>query len=487
MKRFGQHYRQEIVEDLANLKFTGNEKKFALDLLSDIDDQIGSINSEIEYDTRPKKQTGKRLAISQLIDDKDREKFTSLANKIIDDHPALSRGPVPGPRKEKDYAIQFDDLDKYIYVNVRPTGKRSAAGDDPNELMTAVLCLFPKQHKITNSDEMDALIELVKGNLKKVKGYKQGQVDALTGDYPNLCQAVSAANSIIAAGYGSADMVYLTGQAWDDDVKQFQRTKYGMTDFNSSDFIVKKGKKYLGVSLKKKKRITETDPTLINKAFSGLLNGSPALKKVRENIEKDAGNFYVHVIKLAARVKALSPELMQDLKKDRPTNKNWKQYIQRVPNDIINRVLKGKRTLFKVMGKTILDNGDLIANQLVQLIFKADLKELQKVDFDFTLVTGIGDYGPSKGVVVEKGEYKDINSVTSQLDELFSQGKPRMIFTPGAKQAFEAGATAANLKFDLMIGKVSIANITLRYKGDFRSAPNFNAVMTDEFKKLYKG
>ena len=62
-----------------------------------------------------------------------------------------------------------------------------------------------------------------------------------------------------------------------------------------------------------------------------------------------------------------------------------------------------------------------------------------------------------------------------------------MIFTPGEKQAFEAGATAANLKFDLMIGKVAIANITLRYKGDFRSAPNFNAVMTDEFKKLYKG
>ena len=27
MKRFGQHYRQKIKEDLDNLKFTGNEKK----------------------------------------------------------------------------------------------------------------------------------------------------------------------------------------------------------------------------------------------------------------------------------------------------------------------------------------------------------------------------------------------------------------------------------------------------------------------------
>jgi hypothetical protein len=333
---------------------------------------------------------------------------------------------------------------------------------------------------------MDILIEEVRSSLKNVSGYKQGQVDALTGDYPNMCQAVSAAITIHKAGYGNADKVYLTGQAWDDDVKQFQRTKFGMTDFNSSDFIVKKGKKYLGVSLKKKPLPTTGDPTLINKAFSSLLNGSPELKKVREGIEKDAGDFYVHVIKLAQRLKVLSPDMMADLKKSRPTNKNWKQYIQRIPNDLINRVLKGKRTLFKVMGKTILDNGDLIADQLVNLIFKADLKDLQKVDFDFTLVTGIGDYGPKKGVVVSKGEYKDIDTVTSQLDELFSKGSPKLIFTPGAKQAFEIGATAANLKFDLMIGKVTVCNIVLRYKGDFRSAPNFNAVMTNEFKSLYK-
>lgn len=487
MKRFGQHYRQSVREDLENLNFSGNEKKFALDLLSDIDDQIGSIDSTIEYDTRPKKQTGKRLAISQLIDDKDREKFTALANKIIDDHPALSRGPVPGSRKEKDYAIQFKDLDKTIYVNVRPTGKKSKAGDDPNELMTAALCLKSKIKVPKNSDEMDALIDEVRNSLGSVKGYKQGQVDSLTGDYSNMCQAVSAALSIISAGYGGADKVYLTGQAWDDDVKQFQRTKYGMTDFNSSDFIIKKGKKYLGVSLKKKPLPTTGDPTLINKAFSSLLSGSTELKKVREGIEKDAGEFYVHVIKLAARAKKLSPDMMADIKKDKPTSTNWKQYIQRIPNDIINSMLKRKRTLFNVMGKTILDNGDLIANQLVQLIFKADLKSLKKVDFDFTLVTGIGDYGPKKGIVVSKGEYKDIDTVTSQLDELFSKGKPKIIFTPGVKQAFDAGATAANLKFDLMIGKVTVCHIILRYKGDFRSAPNFNATMTDEFKKLYKG
>jgi len=138
------------------------------------------------------------------------------------------------------------------------------------------------------------------------------------------------------------------------------------------------------------------------------------------------------------------------------------------------------------MADIIIKNKEMIANQLVQLIFKADLKELKKVNFDFTLVTGIGDYGPSKGVVIEKGEYKDIDTVTSKLDTLFSDGKVDIKLTPGKTQAFEPGAGAAMLFFDLMIGKIPVCNVSLRYKGNFRSAPSFLATMTPEFKKLYK-
>ncbi len=483
MRNFKSFY-PNILEDINTLRYTGsNEKPFTLAILEDIDKQIGSIKVTLEIDPRAAKQSGKKLGISSTCEDKSREKFANLARLIISetDDLELKMDKVPGDRKEKDFAFQHKDMEKYVYVNMRPDGGRGSLGDDPHELMTAALCLFPSKHSITNSDEMDSLIELVGANLSKVKGYKQGQVDSLKGNYSNMCQAVSAANAIIDAGYGNADMVYLTGMAWDKDVTQFQMTKHGMKDFNSSDFIIKKGKNFVGISLKKKKRINETDPTLINKAFTTLL-ADKKFDKVREQIEKDAGNFYLHVIKLAARIKVLSPDLMADLKKDKPTNKNWKQYIQRIPNDVINRVLKGKRTLFKVMADTINKNSDLIANQLVQLIFKADLRELKKVNFDFALVTGIGEYGPRKGVVVEKGEYKDIETSTTKLNDLFNEGKAKIILTPGEKQAFDPGATAANLKLSLIIGKTTIANITLRYKGDFRSAPNFNAVATSAFK-----
>lgn len=478
-----------MMEELSALSTTDDNLN-AVKLVQAIDDAISSIDTEVELDLRSGKSNSKKIGISQLAEDKKRTLFAGLAREVVDKDPNLNLIKISGARAEKDYYFKHKDMEKAIYVNVRPTGGRSSLGDDPHELMTAALCLFPKKHNITNSDEMDKLIELVRGQLKKVKGYKQSQVDSLLGSYPNLAQAVSAANIIIDAGYGGADMVYLTGQAWDDDVKQFKMSKYGMQDFNSSDFIIKKGNKFLGVSLKKKKRATEEDPTLINKSFTKLLN-EPKLKKLKQAVEDDAGRFYVHVINLAQRLRkrypgVMSDELYDELKKNPASVKNWKKYINRVPNDLINRVLKGKRTLFKMMGETILNQQDLFSNILVQLIFKSDLKELQKVNFDFALVTGIGDYGPRKGVVVEEGEYKDIDTVSSKLEDLFSQGKPNMQYTPGAKQAFDPGSGAANLKFTLFIGKVPITNIILRYKGNFSSAPNFNATMTDEFKRLYK-
>ena len=188
-----------VSEDLDNLEYKGDDENFALGILADIDDQIGSIKTEIEVDTRPGKSNSKKLAISQVMPDKDRTRFAALANEIIDKHPGLERGPVPSGRKEKDYAIKHKDMDRYIYVNCRPDGKRSSAGDDPNELMTAALCLKSSLSLPKDSDEMDALIKDVRLGLKKVKGYKQGQVDSLTGDYPNLCQAVSAAKATLPA------------------------------------------------------------------------------------------------------------------------------------------------------------------------------------------------------------------------------------------------------------------------------------------------
>ena len=64
--------------------------------------------------------------------------------------------------------------------------------------------------------------------------------------------------------------------------------------------------------------------------------------------------------------------------------------------------------------------------------------------------------------------------------------KAKMVLDPKKTQAYERGATAAQLFFQLVIGSTPISNITLRYKGNFRAAPNFLATPTKEFKELLK-
>ena len=56
-----------IPEDLQNLQYTGNDNAFVLGVLSDIDDAISSVKTEIEIDVRPNKQSGAKLGISQMM------------------------------------------------------------------------------------------------------------------------------------------------------------------------------------------------------------------------------------------------------------------------------------------------------------------------------------------------------------------------------------------------------------------------------------
>lgn len=470
--------------------YSGDDESFAIDVLSKIDDGISTINADIELDNRRSKSNTKKLGLFAIMQGDKRVRWATLANQIIDESPDLERGPAPpADRIDKDITIKHKDMDRYIYVNCRPDGKASKAGDDPNELMTAALCLKSRLKKPTTVEEMDELIEFVKLNLDKVKGATPGQISSLDGqDYVNLCQAVSAAITIHANGYGNADMVYLTGQAWDDDVKQFQITKYGMKDFNSSDFIVKQRANFLGVSLKKKKRIAETDPTLINKSFSTLFQDSK-FNTLMNQLDRSAAAFYIKVIRKGVRNPkqyGITPSVVKAVKGVRLSQTNWKKFVQRIPNDLINSELKGSRSLFKKMSTLIMKNKDLMANQLIGLIFKSDLKTLKKVNFDFALVTGVGNYGPRIGVDIQDGEYKDIDTTSTKINDLVKNSAIGFRKTPGAVQAFDEGATAATLKFDLMIGTLPVCHIQLRYKGNFRSAPSFTAVMTDEFKEVFK-
>ncbi|MEC9455772.1 MAG: phosphatase PAP2 family protein [Candidatus Neomarinimicrobiota bacterium] len=477
---------------------------FAVKVADDIDNQIGSVNAEISKDDRSGKSNSKKIGVQAVLPANKRIAFTGYANDIIKSDEDLEQVKVASGRMQKDFAFRHKDMDKYVYVNTRPDGKRGGgAKADPNELMTAALCTLSSVPKVETIEDLDALIENVKkiASSGKVVGHRTVEVEALEKDYGNLCQAISAAEVIIKNGGGSANKTYLTGQAWDNDVKGFQMNRYGMKDFNSSDFIIRKGNNHIGISLKKKKSATSGDPTLINKSFRSLLNGSQ-FNKVKDELDTAAGEFYVKVVRVAQVFQRRKPKIAVDsdgnpwlnktmLDKLGPrgagiNNKNWGDFVRNLPNDVVNYQLKKSKSLFKPMADVIINNADLFADQLIKLIIKADLKELQKVNFDFALVTGLGRYLPSQGPVIESGEYNSIDIMTTKVNDLLKTGKPSMKLDERKTQAFDRGATAAMLHINLNIGTTAICDITLRYKGNFSSAPSFLATFSNEFKQALK-
>lgn len=475
------------------------EEKSLYAFMEELDSVVAHIKVEdIGINT---KTNSKTIYIDKYLNGAQRPAYVSAASDHIKNHKEYTLDKVASGRASKEFAFISPDSGRLVHVKCRPQGGFKSDGD-PNELFASALMLLPKIETPADDVQMDEIIERVKSlvNSGKVIGHTPGQVAGMDKNYGKLCSAISAAQSI-PSKYLKADKVYLTGQAWDKDVKQFQRTKYGMKDFNSSDFIIKKGDNYLGVSLKEKKLATTSDPTLINKSFASMLTAfatqaDAKFGNLKNKLEEQIAIFYSAVI--IRNYKKLNKQTQEELKpiaklslrkqidflvgsdKKRP----WKQYVKALDNKIINSSLTSQKSVLGKMDKILLSNSDLFAESLVQLIFKAELKDLQKVNFDFALVTGIGQY-LKKGPQISKGEYKDIDTMSSVLENVFSSGPAKIVKNPKMKQAFEPGATAANLNYLLVIGETPIMQIQLRYKGNFGSAPSFQAGMTKEFKGLF--
>ena len=488
-------------------EFSGtNEATNALELTGFIDDQISSISGDVQADPRTTKSNNSKIGVQIILDPNDRIKFTTMAKSIITSDPDLTLRKVSSSRSTKDFAFDHEGLGKYVYVNTRPNTKGGGgATADPNELMTAALCTLTTFDKVNTVEEMDELIDQVRKIVpKKVEGYTALELSSMDNDYENLAKAVSAARAIIKEGHGGADKVYLTAKAWHADVSGFKRTKYGMADFNASDFIIKKGTNYIGISLKKKKSPTTADPTIINNSLFALLrkSGVTGSAQVADDLEVAAGEFYIKIVKKAQRYQKRFPKKAID-KNDNPyldketlkdlgkrgtgiNQKNWKKFVQRIPNEFVNSQLStSTATILKPMADAIVDKADIFADILLEIIIKSTLRDLKKVHFDYALVTGIGRYLKS-GIVVDKGDYNSVEVMATKLDELFETGKPNMKLNSRKTQAFDKGATAAIVHFDLFVGTTKIADLQLRYKGNFQSAPSFQAQLSKEFKEALK-
>ena len=334
-----------------------------------------------------------------------------------------------------------------------------------------------------------------------------------------------------------ATAVYMTGATWPSNVDIFRmKDQSSGFDYNSSDLVVQAGpKKFFGISLKKKPTAKSPDPTIINKAFSTFLDGDDKNKKALEDLNKVRQQYFADIVKNAQKdgiisvrgLESMTTEEVWNTKLKKPNGDpvaliNLKGFNEKddpieltdVPGtvdqltvydkptgrmglkDYINADLaKQDNKLFQGFNKIIQKNAEYFANSLIDMVLKVQLntklkaKDIGDYNFEFALVTGFADYkqnnkDATKDVLkLEKAKFIPLHTILCGLANLAGNEKPYKM-DPDTKQ--KEKTNAAKVFYTLSRDGVPILDLQLRYKGDFKSMPQFFATITDDFQTQLK-
>ena len=358
-------------------------------------------------------------------------------------------------------------------------GKDGAkVSESTQELMVAALVL----NKVTGGSisEADAveMIDNAKTQFNKIDGAtaRPELMDQFNGNFNDLATAISSSTAILKVA-PNPSKVYWTGKGWHSDIAKYNPPVGGVKDYNSSDIVVKSDGVFHGFSLKKKGRSTDTDPTLINKPITGnvgILKDILGAKNV-ESIEKSKQLFFDYVIYKHYKkpVKKLSDKEKNGLIKD-ISQKQMGLYLK-----------DRKNTFFRRVFQVLTAHSEAFTKSFIELLFRTKMKDIEDSgEFRFYLLTGIGKF--AKGTVnVEDGVLNDTPQTIEALTKIFNsnlQMKP----TPGKLQAWEEKANAAKVFFSIFSDGARIIDLEIRYKGSYTANPQFQAVATADFKKIFK-
>ena len=401
-----------------------------------------------------------------------------------------------------------------------------------SEIATLGCLFFSEQELKKASDDLPSLVAFTQKVRDKVKSDsnvkfgtgKQQFIDAMDPTSPtvldDMCRGISAAIAIkkwLTSVHNEPTDTkikkgYMTGNVWPSPVDKLKINAFGMADYNSSDFILYTGSQgqneyYYGVSLKKKNKEHAQDPTLINKAFDSVMDGSE-FDKLKEQIKKLRIKWFADKVREAHKKKLIIIETAHQKLPDeklilaKPAGSSKESYPN-LKGTIKESYDKGmgfrkwmnneiaSGDLYSSMLKLIEPHMELFANSLINLILKVNLsdklnanKDLNKYYFGFALVTGVGKMQKEKPYIGRGAVYPQ-ESVLSALAELARSNKPySMVQIPNP-----AGdeSNAAKVYFEIRKGKLPIIQLQIRYKGSFTAQPQFQAVLTPEFKKIIKG
>ena len=423
----------------------------------------------------------------------DKDSLKKLLNYLnslgLDDIPVAGGANKIKIRGASDQNLQ-NDIKAWIKENTPELtgvlfGKGSIGKDgvkineNTQEMMVAALVLNKVTGGSISETEAVEMIDGAKKVFDKIEGAsaRPELMDQFTGNFNDLATAISSSNAILKVAPNPVK-VYWTGKGWHSDIAKYNPPIGGVKDYNSSDIVVKNADGvFHGFSLKKKGKSTDVDPTLINKPITGdvgILKDILGAKNV-ESIEKSKQLFFDYVI---SKHYNENPKKIDDKKK--------KQMIGDISQQQMGVYLKDrKNTFFRRVFQVLSSHSDNFVKSFIELLFRTKMKDIENTgEFKFYLLTGIGKF--TKGTVnVEGAELKDTPQTIGALTKIFNS-KIEMKTTPGKVQAWEKNAGAAKVFFSIFSDGVKIIDLQIRYKGSYTAEPQFQAVATPDFKKIFK-
>jgi len=422
-----------------------------------------------------------------------------------------------------------------VTIAFQSKGLSNGAGgkrEDPHELMTA--CLILSKMKIDLNaingkkdgerygaykqivDKLATIAPKIVG-AAGLGGFYIDPKDKKEPDLVNLAKAVSVSNYVIGLlGDAKVDAVWQTGTKWAQEIKKYDVGPSTIKNYNSSDIIVKfttAGKNgathYWGLSLKKA-GISDPEPTLLNKpAFGskGFIQQKikPADSKKVEDAKK---KFFVGALKIKTGATTIKNKKIDSMPiKEVLKNANNLFTDTKEKSEMLTgqgKYQPNKNIYFEEMHKAFMkfDNNREFFEEFLDTIFKINLQTyVQDASFHFSLITGRGDYKDGKILEVVKPSEKEGRTTSEVFRLIFGDSDntqfrliPNRTNTSNAKKmAFEEGATAAKLFYEMAIGprnkEHSIVMLEVRYKGALTSEPQFQVFMSTKkngFSDLYK-
>lgn len=410
---------------------------------------------------------------------------------------------------------------------------------EASEIMfAAALLCKPTPADYSSFENLQAFIKKAKQEVKKNpkavqfgdSTMRKGFLDLMDPNDPakvsDMAKGISAAIAV-RSYMGVSDRknvtAYMTGNTWPNDVAKFKISAYGFNDYNSSDVMVTADKKtFYGISLKKKNKSKDASPTLINKAFDSVLVGKQ-FAGIKTKLAEDRAEFFADLVIEAVdkgiinkkdienydRLKSSNKmELFEAKNRDKKKFGKYryinvkgydgapKQYLNSNTNDaksmrfFVNKKLANPNNKhWKKIVNVLNDNIDLFSDSLLNIILKTKMfkemeaKDIKENEFDFALVTGIGN-ATKTGVSVASGDVISLKTTLcglTRLDKMYP-GKYRIELDKVTQSASDAAKIFLQLKKKDLI----LLNLQIRYKGEFSSQPQWQATLDYQFINFLK-